>query len=82
MPPFTVTATDSTAPTKVPVMETQIKLYHNLVEITSTANSLFLSETLDTSCMINFDATIKSFQVYCSDNSKFWYTGGSKDFTL
>jgi len=66
----------------LPVMDTEIRLYNGSTEITNAAGGTFLSQTLDTTCMTNFISTTKAFHVYCTDQTKFQFPGGTKDFTL
>jgi hypothetical protein len=72
MSPYIVTATTATAPTIVPVMATEIKLYYGTLEINNDAtDGKFLSKNNDTTCMKDFVDTTKAFHVYCTDQSKF-----------
>jgi hypothetical protein len=82
MSPVTVIATTSTGSTIVPVMATEIKLYNGSTEITAASGGTFLSQTLDTTCMTNFISSTKAFHVYCTDQSKFKFPSGTKDFTI
>lgn len=79
-----ISATTTLSPTTVPVMETEIKLYHDAVttEITAASHGTFLSQTADTTCMTNFITATKAFHVYCTDQTKFQYPNGSKSFTI
>ena len=63
-------------------MATEIKLYNGSTEITNAAAGTFLSQNSDTTCMMEFISLTKEFQVYCTDQSKFKFPGGTKNFTL
>jgi hypothetical protein len=88
MAPVTVTASTHAdlGATTVPVMATEIKLYKSVsgteTEITAVSGGNYLSSTGDTSCIQNLVSTTKTFEVYCTDQSKFAYTNGSSTFTL
>ena len=82
MSPVTVIAATLTDGNILPIMATEIRLYNGSTEITDSSGGKFLSENNDTTCMVNFISTTKGFHVYCTDQTKFKFTGGTKDFTL